>query len=135
MSNEHGRTRGAESIYEALEPVAGNGLLDRRALLGSGIALAGAIGAGASPTAPPRRAARRTRRGALELGAVTPTLRRRRASRSTSSASLSNPQGEPRTPHARTPHHLLNGTITPNSLHFVISHSGIPTSIRTSTAS
>ena len=37
----------------SLEPVAGNGLLDRRALLGSGIALAGAAGAGtgALPTA------------------------------------------------------------------------------------
>ena len=39
---------------------------------------------------------------------------------------LSNPKGEPRTQHARTPHHLLNGTITPNGLHFVISHSGDP---------
>ena len=39
---------------------------------------------------------------------------------------LSNPNGEPRTQHARTPHHLLNGTITPNGLHFVISHAGDP---------
>src|SRR5204862_1474309 len=39
---------------------------------------------------------------------------------------LSNPRGEPRTQHARTPHHLLNGTLTPNGLHFVISHSGNP---------
>jgi sulfane dehydrogenase subunit SoxC len=39
---------------------------------------------------------------------------------------LSNPRGEPRTQHGRTPHHLLNGTFTPNSLHFVISHSGDP---------
>ena len=39
---------------------------------------------------------------------------------------LSNPRGEPRTQHARTPHHLLNGTFTPNGLHFVISHSGAP---------
>jgi sulfane dehydrogenase subunit SoxC len=39
---------------------------------------------------------------------------------------LSNPRGEPRTQHARTPHHLLNGTLTPNGLHFVISHSGSP---------
>jgi sulfane dehydrogenase subunit SoxC len=37
---------------------------------------------------------------------------------------LSNPKGEPRTQHGRTPHHLLNGTITPNGLHFVISHAG-----------
>ena len=39
---------------------------------------------------------------------------------------LSNPRGEPRTQHARTPHHLLNGTITPNGLHFTISHQGNP---------
>jgi sulfane dehydrogenase subunit SoxC len=39
---------------------------------------------------------------------------------------LSNPRGEPRTQHARTPHHLINGTFTPNGLHFVISHSGNP---------
>ncbi len=39
---------------------------------------------------------------------------------------LSNPHGEPRTQHGRTPHHLLNGTVTPNGLHFVISHAGNP---------
>jgi sulfane dehydrogenase subunit SoxC len=39
---------------------------------------------------------------------------------------LSNPKGEPRTQHARTPHHMLNGTITPNGLHFTISHQGNP---------
>src|SRR5207237_10936062 len=39
---------------------------------------------------------------------------------------LSNPTGEPRNQHARTPHHLLNGTFTPNALHFVISHAGDP---------
>jgi hypothetical protein len=33
---------------------------------------------------------------------------------------LSNPNLEPRTSGARTPHHLLNGTITPNGLHFVV---------------
>src|SRR5258708_32310033 len=37
---------------------------------------------------------------------------------------LSNPNGEPRTQHGRTPHHLLHGTSTPNGLHFVISHAG-----------
>src|SRR5689334_20861675 len=39
---------------------------------------------------------------------------------------LSNPNGEPRNQHARTPHHLLQGTFTPNGLHFVISHAGNP---------
>jgi sulfane dehydrogenase subunit SoxC len=39
---------------------------------------------------------------------------------------LSNPNGEPRTQHARVPHHRLHGTITPNPLHFTILHNGIP---------
>ena len=39
---------------------------------------------------------------------------------------LSNPKLEPRGSAARTPHHLLNGTITPNGLHFVIAHGGEP---------
>jgi sulfane dehydrogenase subunit SoxC len=37
---------------------------------------------------------------------------------------LSNPNMEPRNSAARTPHQLLNGTITPNGLHFVISRGG-----------
>jgi len=39
---------------------------------------------------------------------------------------LTNPNGEPRAQNARTPHHLLNGTFTPNGLHFVISRTGAP---------
>ncbi len=39
---------------------------------------------------------------------------------------LSNPNNEFRTSHARTPHQLLHGTVTPNGLFFSICHSGIP---------
>jgi len=39
---------------------------------------------------------------------------------------LSNPNGEPRTQHAGTPHQLINGTFTPNGLHFTIVDAGIP---------
>src|SRR5437899_11086047 len=38
----------------------------------------------------------------------------------------SNPNNEFRNSHARTPHHLLQGTVTPNGLFFSISHSGLP---------
>lgn len=38
----------------------------------------------------------------------------------------SNPNGEPRGQQSRTPHHLLNGTVTPNSLHAIISRTGPP---------
>src|SRR6266480_3777917 len=110
-----------------LEPVAGNGLLDRRALLGRGIMFAGAVstGVGSSPTtaaADPLRDDPWT----LETGAITPALQTPSRFETDVVRILSNPNGEPRTSHARTPHHLLNGTITPNSLHFSINHSGIP---------
>jgi sulfane dehydrogenase subunit SoxC len=39
---------------------------------------------------------------------------------------LTNPNNEPRTSQARTPHHLLNGTITPAGLHFVVARTGFP---------
>jgi sulfane dehydrogenase subunit SoxC len=39
---------------------------------------------------------------------------------------LTNPNHEPRTSNARTPHHLLDGTITPNGLHFVVARAGFP---------
>ena len=45
MSTGQRRTRG---IRDTFEHVAGNGLLDRRALLGRGIAFAGAMTAGAA---------------------------------------------------------------------------------------
>ena len=38
----------------------------------------------------------------------------------------SNPDNDFRNSHARTPHHLLQGTITPNGLFFTIAHSGLP---------
>ena len=39
---------------------------------------------------------------------------------------VDNPKNEPSGSRARTPHHLLKGTITPNGLHFTIMHAGIP---------
>jgi sulfane dehydrogenase subunit SoxC len=115
------RTRGAS----ALEPVAGNGLLHRRALLGSGIAFAGALGTGASLTAAAAEPLTEPE-WSLYPGAVTPLLQTPSKYEKDVVRSLSNPKGDPRTQHARTPHQALNGTITPNSLHFTILHSGIP---------
>ena len=64
----------------ALEPVAHNGLLHRRALLGSGIAFAGALTTGAAMTG---AAAEPLQEPAwsLEPGEVTPRCRSRRASK------------------------------------------------------
>jgi sulfane dehydrogenase subunit SoxC len=108
----------------SLDAVAGNGLVNRRALLGRGIALAGALGvsgatgAAAEPLedAPWSHA----------FGEVTPPLQTPSRFEKNVVRALSNPNGEFRTAHARTPHQLLNGTITPNALHFSINHGGIP---------
>jgi sulfane dehydrogenase subunit SoxC len=109
----------------SLEPVACNGLINRRALLGQGMAIAGAMGAGAGMTgaaAEPLKDEKWT----LQFGAVTPALQTPSPFEKNVTRSLSNPNGEFRNSHARTPHHLLNGTVTPNSMHFSINHCGIP---------
>jgi sulfane dehydrogenase subunit SoxC len=109
----------------ALEPVAGNGLLHRRALLGSGIVFAGALSTGAALT---RASAEPLKdpEWSLAPGEVTPVLQKPSRFEANVVRTLSNPKGEPRTQHARAPLEKLDGTITPNPLHFTILHSGIP---------
>jgi len=107
------------------QPVAGNGLLDRRAFLRSGAAVAAAMSAYTL-----------TRAAAAEPladdpwstvpGATVSDYGVRSRFEKNVVRTLSNPKAEPRTQHARTPHHLLHGTTTPNGLHFVISHAGDP---------
>jgi sulfane dehydrogenase subunit SoxC len=101
--------------------VAGNGLLDRRALLGSGIALAGAIG-----TSLTSAAAEPLANGPWSLAPGVPVPPYGQPSKFEQKVvrTLSNPKLEPRGSAARTPHHLLSGTITPNGLHFVIARGG-----------
>jgi sulfane dehydrogenase subunit SoxC len=62
----------------------------------------------------------------LEMGGLTPALQTPSPFEKGVTRILSNPNGEPRTSHARTPHQMLGGSITPNSLHFSINHCGIP---------
>ena len=107
------------------ERVAGNGLIDRRVLLGHGIAIAGAMstagtitGAAAEPLKDPE--------WSLQFGSTLPPVQIASPYEKDVVRSLSNPNGEFRNSHARTPHHLLGGTITPNGLHFSIDHSGVP---------
>ena len=101
--------------------------LHRRALLRRGMMFAGAAATGIGTSL--------TGAAAEPLKDDSGARMRARSARPTSSAPnsseavnriLSNPNGEPRTSHARTPHHLLNGTITPAALHFTIVHSGMP---------
>src|SRR6267378_5524459 len=102
-----------------------NDLLHRRAFLTSGATLAAAItGYTLSDTATAQQltdAPWSTKPGTPIPEYATPSAFEKHVVRT-----LTNPRGEPRTQHARTPHHLVNGTFTPNGLHFVISHSGAP---------
>jgi sulfane dehydrogenase subunit SoxC len=109
----------------SLEPVAGNGLLDRRALLGRGVVFAGAMTTGAALSGAAAEPLK-DQEWSQVLGDVTPPLQVPSRFEKNVVRTLSNPDNEMRTSHARTPHHLLNGTVTPNSLHFSINHSGLP---------
>ena len=115
------------SIQKLPEPVvvAGNGLLDRRTFIKGGAAFAAAV-TGYTVTKAAAAAPLKDDPWSLETGAVTPALQTPSRFESHVVRTLSNPKNETRTSHARTPHHLGNGTFTPNSLHFTINHSGIP---------
>ncbi len=108
----------------SLDHVAGNGLINRRALLGQGVAIAGAgavagaTGAAAEPL--------KDNPWSLEMGTPTPALQVPSRFEKDVTRTRTNPNNEFRNSHARTPHHMLNGTVTPNSLHFSINHAGIP---------
>src|SRR6516225_2795899 len=102
-----------------LDFAAGNGLINRRALVGSLAAAAGTVtGAAAEPLADAP--------WSLAVGDVLPAVQTPSAFEKDVTRALSNPNGEFRTSHARTPHHRLGGTVTPNGLHFSINHGGIP---------
>jgi sulfane dehydrogenase subunit SoxC len=103
--------------------VAGNGLLDRRAFLRGGAAFAAAM---SGYSLPARAEALKDEPWSLEAGGVSAPYEKRSRFEEKVARTLSNPNGEPRTQHARTPHHLLRGTITPNPLHFTINHGGLP---------
>src|ERR1700730_15992393 len=107
--------------------VAGNGLLDRRALLGRGIMVAGAMGAGAAGALNAAAAEPLTEAPwSLAPGEVTPAYGHPSPFEKSVVRTVDNPKNEPSGSRARTPHHLLKGTITPNGLHFTIMHAGIP---------
>jgi sulfane dehydrogenase subunit SoxC len=130
VSTSNDRRRRAKDSAD--ESVAGNGLLNRRMLLGRGAALAGAIGA--APLGSLTGAAAEPAAGeplanppwSLEPGAAIEAYGRPSRFEKDVARLLTNPNGLPGTSGARTPHHRLNGTMTPNGLHFVVSHGGAP---------
>src|SRR5947209_17504647 len=126
-SMEECMSLGNKAALAGVEVVAGNGLLHRRALLGGGIIFAGAMTAGAAGSLTAAAAEPLTDDPwSKGPGTVTPVLQQRSRFEDKVVRTLSNPDGAPRTQHARAPLHLLNGTVTPNPLHFTILHTGIP---------
>jgi sulfane dehydrogenase subunit SoxC len=116
-----GKLRNRRSIEE----VAGNGLLHRRALLGRGLALAGAAGVSGLATAAAAEPLAEAPWG-LAPGDPVPAYQLPSKFAKDVVRSLANPDFEPRTSQSRTPHHLLDGMITPNGVFFTIVHGGIP---------
>ena len=108
-----------------LDFAAGNGLIDRRAFLRGGAALAAAM-TGYSIAKPAAAEPLADDPWSKVPGAISPPYEKRSRYEEKVARTLSNPNGEPRTQHARTPHHLINGTFTPNGLHFTIIHAGTP---------
>jgi sulfane dehydrogenase subunit SoxC len=111
-----------ETYRTGTEQVAGNGLLHRRMFLAGGAA---AMGAGAmvdqAVAAPLAVEPWMKIPGAPFNGYGQPSKYEEKVARTWASA-----PGTGGTGSSRTPHHLLNGMITPSGLHYERSHSGIP---------
>jgi sulfane dehydrogenase subunit SoxC len=110
---------------DAPQQVAGNGLLDRRALLGRGLAFAGVAGATAVPIGAGAEPLTEADWG-LAPGDPVPPYQLPSKFAKNVVRTLANPNFEPRTSQSRTPHHLLDGMITPNGVFFTIVHGGVP---------
>ena len=126
MAKSKSESRDRHARGRTLEAAAGNGLIDRRALLGRGMLLAGAMGAGIGPASAGAEPLTDDP-WSLEFGDPMPLYQVPSKFEAKVVRTLSNPNHEPRNSHARTPHHLLQGTTTPNGLHFTINHGGVPT--------
>jgi sulfane dehydrogenase subunit SoxC len=109
------------------DAVAGNGLIDRRALLGRGVAIAGAMGT--SVVASPISAAAEPLKDdpwSLEPGSSVKPYQLPSRFEKNVALTLTNPDGLPFVQNGRTPYHMLNGMITPNGVHFVVAYGGPP---------
>ena len=114
-----------KSETDLLQPVAGNGLLDRRALLKGSAVLASAM-TGYTISDSARAQALVDDPWSAAPGRPSGPNEQRSRYESHVVRTNSNPNGEPRGQQSRTPHHLLNGTVTPNPLHMIISRTGPP---------
>jgi len=111
-----------EKSRSETEHVAGNGLLHRRVFLAGGAAAMGAgVMADQAAAAPLAVESWMKIPGAPFNGYGQPSKYEEKVARTWASA-----PGTGGTGSSRTPHHLLNGMITPSGLHYERSHSGIP---------
>jgi sulfane dehydrogenase subunit SoxC len=118
----------ADSLSSQTPPddqVAGNGLIHRRTLLATTAASLVGTGLGFSSTGAAAEPLM-DQPWDLQVGADTPPYQGPSRRSAHIVRTLSNPKFEPRSSIARTPHHLLEGSTTPNGLHFTINHTGIP---------
>ncbi len=111
----------------SIPQVAGNGLLDRRALLGRGLMLAGATAAGTAGSLTAAAAEPLAEQPwSLHPGNPIPPYQTPSHYEDKVVRVVDNQNQAPGGQRARTPHQLLRGIITPNGLHFTIMHAGIP---------
>jgi sulfane dehydrogenase subunit SoxC len=111
----------------SIPQVAGNGLLDRRALLGRGLLLAGATAAGTAGTLTGAAAEPLVEQPwSLHPGGQVAPYQRASHFEDGVVRTVDNQNQQPGGQRGRTPHQLLRGIITPNGLHFTIMHAGIP---------
>src|SRR5215467_1663177 len=116
----------ARKKSQAIQQVAGNGLLDRRLLLKSGAFFAGAMTTGvggsiATAAAEPLAVDAWSKAiGATVTTYSLPSHFESKVIRTTGDTS------RPGTQQARTPHQHLDGIITPNAVHFVVARAGAP---------
>ena len=103
------------------EPVAGNGLLDRRLFLRGGVAMASALPVAAVAAEALVVEPWMKTPGTPHVGYGQPAKHEAKVARV-----WRMPYGTPDIGSSMTPHHLLEGTITPNGLHYARHHSGVP---------
>ena len=108
-----------------IQPVAANGLLDRRALLGTGVLFAGAAAAGVTGIASAAAEPLRNDPWSLTIGAPVPPYSMPSHFESKVVRTLGDAT-RPGTQQGRTPHQDLDGIITPNGVHFVVARAGAP---------
>lgn len=112
------------SASNNVDRVAGNGLLDRRGLIAGAVSMAGIAGLASQPVAAAGELSIEPwmkELGSPFVGYGQPSKFEAKVVRTFASA-----PGTTGTGASRTPLRYLNGTITPNGLHFERSHSGIP---------